>query len=225
MKTLLLSCALLAGLGAGAAMAQQPAAIEGWGKLKFGMSIDEAVKATPEIPWEDVEACKSRHQKPEVGLDPWCTLSTAYSGPYSITIAGVEFFPTLTFDQHGQLTRITLSTTYAHLTSVNERECRDGINRVEDGVSGRFGPLQSGSDGSTKATDAAAYQEWFAELLLQAKLKSEAREAKEAAKPLGSPPRSPRSFVAVGGSAQADYCIIDVHYVSATQLRKDTGAF
>jgi len=111
---------------------------------------------------------------------------------------------------------------------VNEQECRDGIKRVEDGITGRFGPLQPGDDGSTKATDIAANREWFAELMLQMKLKSEAAKAKETVKPLESPPRSPRSFVAVGGSSQAGYCSTSVDYVSATLPRpipKDTGNF
>ncbi len=202
------------------AAAQQPPTIDGWGNLKFGMTIDEVVKATPEIPWGNVESCKKPNPKYAYA---YCLLAPVYE-QYSVTLAGVEFEPRLTFDQHGKLVHISLTATDRYSKSSTAQTCQQDAARIADGVAARFGPLQTG--GNLKATDLAAHNAWTD---ARTKANDQMNKWKPTEPQLVAPALPPRSLVSAAyyfGSSIS--CRQYVDYVSAPlprPLPKDTGKF
>jgi len=220
MKALPSLCVLLSLLSISPAAAQQSAVIDGWDKLKFGMTIDDVVKAAPEIPWNDPGRCKN--PRPDLPY-AYCIHTTAFE-QYSVTLAGVEFEPVLTFDQYGQLVEIRLSVTERYSKAATAQSCQQDAARIADGLAARFGPLQG--DGEMKTTDPAAFNIWSD---ANRKANAQMDKWKPSEPQLEAPALPPRSLVsALYYVSPIRGCQQSVTYLSAPLPRpipRDTGKF
>ena len=126
-----LAAALL--LLAPAALAQERPVLDGWGPLKFGMSIDDARKAT-NLAW-DPTACTDAKK---IALDG-CYLGPKVFGAGEVVIDGMGFDPELRFDRWGRLHRIGLS---FGATRSSFESCQSLFERAVENLERRYGPLQ-----------------------------------------------------------------------------------
>lgn len=108
-----------------------PPQIDGWGALKFGMLLDDALAAT-DIPWETFTLTKCRENMARNG----CMISSRYSPEYQITIDGMGFEPAMSFDRWGRLTAFSL-TFFEDVWG-----CEDYFVRTLDNLEARYGALR-----------------------------------------------------------------------------------
>lgn len=135
------------------AHAESPPIIDGWGKLKFGMSAQEAVKAMPEAELAIRQECK-----PENIIKKGCLLSpltvaekkftvSGGSSYYRATIEGLQFDLTINFDRFNRLYQVNLN---YNEQGVESGTCKKFMHRTIEGLEKRYGVLHS-----TKPTLAA----------------------------------------------------------------------
>ena len=108
-----------------------PPQVDGWGPLKFGMLLDDALAAT-DIPWEQFTLTKCREEMARDG----CLISSRYTPKYTVTIDGMGFEPQMVFDRWGRLTSITLRF-YEDVWN-----CEDYFIRTLDNLEARYGALR-----------------------------------------------------------------------------------
>ncbi len=98
--------------------------IGGWGSLTFGMTVAEAVAASPEIAWPQNTCVKTGAP---------CKMKPA--SDYVAVIGGIGFIPELEFDRFGRLAKIAL----LHDTSLPGTDCWGRLNTTMAGLEKRFG--------------------------------------------------------------------------------------
>lgn len=118
---------------ASAALAQEKPVLDGWGPLRFGMSIDDARKAT-DLAW-DPDACTDEK---EIALDG-CYLWPKAFGAGEVVIDGMGFSPGVRFDRWGRLQQIDLS--FGVRRSAFE-SCQSLFERTVENLEQRYGQLQ-----------------------------------------------------------------------------------
>lgn len=167
-----LSHRILAGLALAACMVASPvlaqdapvapsaaaAVIDGWGPLKFGMSVAEA-KAASDMAWDPM-FCTNQQEIALKGCSLWADFGQKYGNGakrldyYTVTIDGMRFQPQLNFDRWGRLQEIRLEF----------REDVDGIQtcqayflRTMDNLERRYGRFASGHVAQSKEDVEAGY--------------------------------------------------------------------
>lgn len=142
-RTLALLCAMLlvsapaladesrtAGSGTQAQKAQSRSAhtgekINGWGSLTFGMTVEEATAASPEIEWPENTCLKTGTS---------CKMKPA--SDYVAVIGGIGFIPELEFDRFGRLVKIALN---HEARNLSDMDCWGRLNTTMAGLEKRFG--------------------------------------------------------------------------------------
>lgn len=144
---------LLLALTTTSAHAEVPAPIDGWGKLKFGMSVQEAVEAMPEAELAAWPNCIAENiikngcflspltpaaKRGIVGADP--------NYYYRATIEGLAFNLRIDFDRFNRLYNVHLDyfeNDGVTTNRVNKNTCIKFLHRTIEGLEKRYGVLQS----------------------------------------------------------------------------------
>lgn len=134
--------------------AEAPPPIDGWGKLKFGMSVQEAIDAMPEAELTTGQDCTPENIiKKGCLLSPLSPAEKRYivnadpSYHYKPIIEGLPFDLRINFDRFNRLYQVNLS---YYEPGVNQSDCKSYMNRTIEGLEKRYGVLHS-----TKPTLAA----------------------------------------------------------------------
>lgn len=110
-------------------------AVVGWGPLKFGMNMDEAVSALPNISWNSWSVSECAKKVAVAG----CLLISDDDNSDLAPIDGIQFKPNLSFDKYGQLSQIHLG--FSRDEDFRKAECLAVFGRAFDGVKRRYGSL------------------------------------------------------------------------------------
>ncbi len=112
--------------------AKQPPALTGWNGLTFGMRLDEALQALPNVEWNPVGLNDCYKKMVSEG----CFLPSMEEGGRLPLIGGIEFRPQLQFAKSDSLESISL----VHRTegTVTSAECLDTFARAVDGMASTY---------------------------------------------------------------------------------------
>jgi len=198
--------------------------VEGWNALKFGMSVEEAVKATPEIAWHGVVDCQNMYAS-----HSYCTIPSR--DDQEVVIAGVPFRPWLTFDRDKRLASISLKLHFNYSAKFGDEGCHAARERIFVGLEQKYGTLHrdSGSYRPMATSDVQAWQDYT-------KAKSEAdkyiwsiendilKNGRSTRAKLDTPATAPRPVVTAAGYFENKKCSITIEYVGASNAASGLDA-
>jgi hypothetical protein len=189
--------------------------IDGWGKLTFGMTAEEAVAASPEIEWPENTCLKTGTS---------CKMKPA--SDYVAVIGGIGFIPELEFDRFGRLVKIALN---HEARNLSDMDCWGRLNTTMAGLEKRFGkfgaPMTEGLKLEKRRTPGGSHYavEWLnmdGLLFLMFKTASDvaAFDMSERNELAGTSLRASRPFISIVGMTMEDSrrtCTYGVYYNAA----------
>lgn len=190
--------------------------VDGWGKLKFGMALDEAVRASPEIGWPE-NVCVD-------GLP--CTIKP--DSDYVAIIGGIGFVPEMAFDRFGRLVQVALRHNTFLPPPEGETDCWGRFNRTVNGLEKRFGtfdaPMTEGLKLEKRRTPGGSHysverlnMDGIMFLMFKTASDTAAFDTHERNELAGTGLRAPRSFVSITGviPEEGHSCAYSVYYIAA----------
>jgi len=196
--------------------------IDGWGPLKFGMTMEQAAAAVPNMPF--LNPCP-REQLAKDG----CIVSVQKKG--AVTIVGLPLTPLLDFDRFDRLYGITL------IYDGNDPDtCTAYLARVIAALEAQYGVLQDSITRSpnwegTMHKSAGGSEYFLSESengLIRGFLTTDIEAYREASKNSSSRAdlRAARPFLEVTGRSapQDPSCTIIIRYIAATMPQVNQGA-
>jgi len=126
----------LVALAVSPAAAQQPATIDGWDGIQFGMSGGEVVAAQPGMTWRGSEGTNLCANDPK----SWSLLGCRLTRDQPVVIVGVAFEVSVSLDTSGRVDRIGLE--FSERRSPRSRDqCLAVTQRARAAIASRFGAI------------------------------------------------------------------------------------
>ncbi len=117
-------------------MAQQPATIDGWDGIQFGMTSAEVLAAQPGMTWQGSEGSDTCTSDPKAWRSPFCVLRR----DQPVVIVGATFGVAVWLDASGRVNRIRLA--FDDRPSPRTKDqCLAVTERARSAIVGRFGAM------------------------------------------------------------------------------------